>query len=165
MLQTKNQVVILLGANLGDKKAVFSQVRTHIAEHIGDCTKKTAIYASTPWGFESANEFYNQVLVVETEYSAHDVLLRCQAIENKCGRIRSKDNEYEDRAIDIDLLYYNNDIFDIDDLTIPHPLMQERRFTLQPLCEILPYYVHPIFLKTNTQMLEECTDKSTVTRV
>ncbi len=165
MSQTKNEVVILLGANLGDKKAMFSEVKTYIAQHVGDCTKESGIYASTAWGFASDNEFYNQVLVVETEFSAHDVLLRCQAIENKCGRTREKANEYEDRPIDIDLLYFNHDIVDTDDLVIPHPLLQERRFTLEPLCEILPDYVHPIYLKTNAQLLKECTDKGIVTRV
>lgn len=165
MSQTKNEVVILLGANLGDKKAMFSQVETYITQHIGDCIKKSAIYASKAWGYQSNNEFYNQVLVVETEYSAHDVLLRCQAIENKCGRVHHEKAEYEDRPIDIDILYYNNDIVDTDDLVIPHPLLQERRFTLEPLCEILPDYVHPIYLKTNAQLLKECTDKGIVTRV
>ena len=165
MSQTKNEVVILLGANLGDRKAMFSQVKTYITEHIGDRLKESAIYASKAWGFASNNEFYNQVIVVETEFSAHDVLLRCQAIENHCGRTREKGNEYEDRTIDIDLLYFNNDIVDTDDLIVPHPFLQERRFTLEPLCEIMPDYVHPIFLKTNAQMLKECRDKGNVTRV
>lgn len=165
MSQTKNEVVILLGANLGDKKAMFSQVKTYITEHIGDCQKESAIYASKAWGFVSDSEFYNQVIVIETDFSAQDVLLRCQAIEKRCGRIREKDNEYEDRAIDIDLLYFNNDIVDTDNLVIPHPLLQERRFTLEPLCEILPDYVHPIYIKTNAQLLKECVDKGIVTRV
>ena len=151
----KNSVVILLGANLGDKEAMFAQVEKHIDENIGEITCKSKIYESKPWGFESEHNFINQVLVVDTDFSAHDVLLRCQAIENKCGRVRHENAGYESRTIDIDILYYNNDIVDTEDLVVPHPLLHKRRFTLVPLVEVLPDYVHPIFLKSNAQLLEE----------
>lgn len=164
-MSQKNFAVILLGANLGDKKTMFETVETMLQQHIGDCVKKSSIYTSKAWGFESKDEFYNQVLVIETEYSAHDTLLRCQAIENKCGRIRHENAGYESRTIDIDILYFNNDIIDLDDLTIPHPLLHERNFTLVPLCEILPDYVHPIFLKENKELLAECEDNNKVTKL
>lgn len=161
MAQT-NFAVLLLGANLGDKKKMFANVEKHITDHIGNCIKKSAIYSSKAWGFDSNDEFYNQVLIVETEYSAHDTLLRCQAIENKCGRVRHENAGYESRTIDIDILYFNNDIIDTEDLTIPHPLLHKRRFTLVPLCEVLPEYVHPILLTSNKSLLENCDDDSTV---
>ena len=158
----KNFAVILLGANLGDKEAMFAIVENHISNHIGTCIKKSAIYTSKAWGFESNDIFYNQVLIVETEYSAHDTLLRCQAIENKCGRVRHETNGYESRTIDIDILYFNNDIVDADDLTIPHPSLHKRKFALVPLCEVLPEYIHPILLVSNQTLLATCDDNSTV---
>ena len=161
-MSQKNFVVILLGANLGDKRKMFSTVETYIEQHIGNCIKKSALYASKAWGFESDDEFYNQALIVETEFSAHDTLLRCQAIENKCGRVRHEQTGYESRTIDIDLLYYNYDIVDYDDLVIPHPLLHKRRFALVPLCEIIPEYIHPILQKSNNTLLGECTDESIV---
>ncbi len=164
-MSQKNFAVILLGANLGDKKTMFETVEIMLQQHIGDCVKKSSIYASKAWGFESKDEFYNQVFVVETEYSAHDTLLRCQAIENKCGRIRHENAGFESRTIDIDILYFNNDIIDLDDLTIPHPLLHKRNFALVPLCEILPDYVHPIFLKGNKKLLAECEDNNEVTKL
>ena len=159
----KNSVVLLLGANLGEKEAMFAQVEKYIYENVGEIICKSAIYVSKPWGFESEHNFINQVLVVDTDFSAHDTLLRCQAIEKKCGRIRHENVGYESRTIDIDILYYNNDIVDTEDLIIPHPLLHKRNFTMVPLAEVLPNYVHPIFLKNNRQLLEECEDKSKVT--
>jgi len=161
----KNSVVILLGANLGDKKAMFAQVEKYIDENIGETICKSALYESSPWGFESKDDFINQVLIVKTDFSAHDVLLRCQAIENKCGRIRHENAGYESRTIDIDILYYNNDIVDTEDLVIPHPLLHKRRFTMVPLVEVLSDYVHPIFLKSNAQLLEECNDDNKVIKI
>ena len=161
----KNFAVILLGANLGDKKKMFAQVETHITDNIGNCIKKSALYSSKAWGFESDNLFYNQVLIVETEYSAHDTLLRCQAIENKCGRVRHEQAGYESRTIDIDILYFNNDIIETDDLTIPHPLLHKRKFALVPLCEVLPEYIHPILLTSNKTLLANCEDEGSVEKV
>lgn len=164
-MSQKNFAVILLGANLGDKKQMFAQVETHITDNIGNCIKKSALYSSKAWGFESDDLFYNQVLIVETEYSAHDTLLRCQAIENKCGRVRHEQAGYESRTIDIDILYFNNDIIETDDLTIPHPMLHKRKFALVPLCEVLPEYIHPILLTSNKNLLANCEDEGTVERV
>lgn len=163
-MQQKNFAVILLGANIGDKEAMFAIVKKHLIENVGDCIRESAIYSSKPWGFEAQDDFINQLLVVETEFSAVDTLLRCQAIEKKCGRERHEGIGYESRVIDIDLLYFNNDIIDSEQLTIPHPLLHKRRFALEPLCEIIPEYVHPILLKTNRQLLDECEDKGEVVR-
>ncbi|MBQ4216167.1 MAG: 2-amino-4-hydroxy-6-hydroxymethyldihydropteridine diphosphokinase [Bacteroidales bacterium] len=164
-MSQKNFAVILLGANLGDKKQMFAQVETHITDNIGNCIKKSALYSSKAWGFESDDLFYNQVLIVETEYSAHDTLLRCQAIENKCGRVRHEQAGYESRTIDIDILYFNNDIIETDDLTIPHPLLHKRKFALVPLCEVLPEYIHPILLTSNKNLLANCEDEGLVEKV
>lgn len=163
-MQQKNFAVILLGANIGDKEAMFKLVKKHLTENVGDCIRESAIYSSKPWGFEAQDDFINQLLVVETEFSAVDTLLRCQAIEKKCRRERHEGAGYESRVIDIDLLYFNNDIIDSEQLTIPHPLLHKRRFALEPLCEIIPEYVHPILLKTNRQLLDECEDKGEVVR-
>ncbi len=160
-----NFAVILLGANLGDKQAMFAHVEEMIVQHIGSIVKKSSYYKSPAWGFESNDSFLNQILVLETEFSAYDTLLRCQAIESKCGRTRTQNAGYESRVIDIDILYFNNDIVDSEDLIIPHPLLQQRRFALMPLVEVLPDYVHPILLKTNLQLLEVCPDSSIVEKV
>ncbi|MCQ2608131.1 MAG: 2-amino-4-hydroxy-6-hydroxymethyldihydropteridine diphosphokinase [Bacteroidales bacterium] len=161
----KNLVVILLGANLGDKKEMFRIVEDLLEQHVGECVNKSSIYSSQAWGFDSPQEFYNQVLVIETEFPAHETLLRCQAIEKKCGRTRHANAGYEDRVIDIDILYFNNDIIDTDDLVVPHPLLHQRRFTMEPLCEVLPNYVHPILIQTNEQLLRSCIDKNEVHRI
>lgn len=160
-----NFAVILLGANLGDKQAMFAQVEEMLSQHVGSIVQKSSYYQSGAWGFESNDLFLNQIIVVQTEFSAHDTLLRCQAIESKCGRTRSKIAGYESRLIDIDILYFNNDIVESDDLTIPHPLIQQRRFALVPLVEVLPEYIHPILMKSNAQLLAECPDKGFVDKL
>lgn len=151
------ELYILLGGNLGDKKKVFSETRARLNELIGRITAQSAIYETEPWGFESDDIFWNQVLKIETELSPQEVLSKTQEIEQDLGRIR-KENQYDSRMIDIDILFYGDQIIKQENLIIPHPRIQERKFTLVPLCEIAPELVHPVLKKSIGQLLEECTD-------
>jgi 2-amino-4-hydroxy-6-hydroxymethyldihydropteridine diphosphokinase len=100
--------------------------------------------------------FLNQVIAVETKLSAQRVLQDILKIELVLGRIRGQ--RWGSRVIDIDILYYNNDIIHSEDLQVPHPYIQERNFTLIPLAEIAADYIHPIFKKTNKELLDESKD-------
>lgn len=151
-------VFLLLGSNLGDRYRILSQAVDYIEERIGVIQQKSSIYESDPWGFEHKNAFLNQVLVVNTDKTPESILQLAQDIEAELGRIRRSTNEYEGRMIDIDILFYNEQVINKRDLTVPHPLLQDRRFTLQPLVEIAPDMIHPVFKKNMKQLLDECPD-------
>jgi len=147
---------LLLGANLGDPLKQLHLAKIEIEERIGHLIKESSIYESEAWGIKDQPIFFNQILIIKTSLTAEMVLKNIMKIEEDLGRIRK--NKWGSRLIDIDILYFNDDVFDSELLKIPHPYIPERNFTLVPLVEIAPNYVHPILKKTNQQLLDESED-------
>jgi 2-amino-4-hydroxy-6-hydroxymethyldihydropteridine diphosphokinase len=158
------RLYLLLGGNIGDKERIFSEARDSLNNRVGKIRLKSAIYETEPWGFESSDLFWNQALEISTSLSPDEVLSQTQLIEQELGRIR-KDSQYSSRVIDIDILFYGDQIIKQANLIIPHPRIQERKFALLPLCEIVPDLIHPAFQKSIRQLLEECSDPLRVERV
>ncbi len=158
------KLYLLLGGNLGDKKKIFYEARTALKNQVGKITAQSDIYETEPWGFESADLFWNQILEIATNLSPEEVLRQTQQIEIELGRIR-KLSQYSSRIIDIDILFYGEEIIQLPNLVIPHPRVQERKFALVPLNEIAPDLKHPVFQKTISQLLTECTDQLRVEKV
>lgn len=158
------KLYILLGGNLGDKRQIFSDARARLSRQVGTITNQSAVYETEPWGFESDDIFWNQVLEISTTFSPDVVLQQTQQIERELGRIR-KAIQYDSRIIDIDILFYGQQVIELENLTVPHPRIQERKFALVPLCEIAPELIHPVFQKSIQQLLEECTDLLKVEKV
>ena len=150
------EVFILLGGNVGDKAKIFDQSRKLIGERIGSITKMSSVYETESWGFK-ADLFWNQAIVVTTSLDPFELLSRTQAIEKELGR-RKKSARYEDRIIDIDLLFYDNLQLTTPELTIPHPKTGERRFVLIPLNELAPDYCHPVSGLMVKELLARCKD-------
>jgi len=146
-----NQVYVLLGANIGDPLNQLAQAREQISQKLGHIEQASSIYESEAWGVEDQPIFLNQVLLVESELSAEEFLQIALSIENDLGRIRFK--KWGSRVIDIDMLYYNEEIIDSENLKIPHPFLHQRNFTLVPLVEISPQYIHPVLKKSNKDLL------------
>lgn len=141
-------VYLGLGTNLGDKAANLHAAVHLISGKIGKVISLSSFYATAPWGFESENSFLNAAICVETSLSPLEVLHRTQEIERTLGRThKSTGGIYHDRIIDIDLLLYNKEIIQTPELTIPHPLMLQRDFVMNPLVEIASDVVHPVFGK------------------
>ena len=159
-----NKVFLLIGGNLGDRFALLDQAKMEISEQIGHIIKESSIYESAPWGFESENDFLNQVLIVTTDLKPQEVLKKCLAIENQLGRVRNSDH-YTSRTMDIDILFYNDLIINEPDLIIPHPKLHERRFTLEPLNEIAGEFKHPVIKKSIQEISKNCIDKSEVKKL
>ena len=155
------ELYTLLGGNLGDKKKIFEEARELLGERIGKISALSSVYETEPWGFESEDIFWNQVLKMETELSPEEILAKIQQIEQDLGRIR-KENQFSSRIIDIDILFYGDQIINQENLIIPHPRIQERKFTLVPLCEIAPELLHPVLKKSIGQLLKECPDRLNV---
>ncbi len=155
-----NQAYILLGTNLGDKRANLQQAILSISANLISIISYSDIYETAAWGNTNQDNFYNQVIEVNTELSSTDLLKTLLLIETKMGRIRNQ--KWEARIIDLDILYFNHEIIDTENLKVPHPYLHVRRFTLEPLVQIAPEFLHPVFNKTNTALLENCSDNSEV---
>lgn len=160
-----NFAYLLLGGNMGDREGVIAKAAELIHASCGRVIKKSSLYESEPWGFETDNQFINQVILIETTMTAGDLLQNLLNIELLMGRTRNNSANYSSRIIDIDILFYNDDVIREDFLKIPHPLLQERRFTLAPLSEIAENLTHPLLNKTISDLLKECKDNSSVTNI
>ena len=159
-----NRVFLLIGGNLGDRFSLLMQAKSQIQQELGLIENKSSIYETAAWGFESENYFLNQVIIISTDFKATEVLKICQEIENNLGRTRGSD-QYTSRTMDIDILFFNDEVVDLSELKIPHLQIHKRRFALEPLAEIAPDYVHPVLNKTLQQLLKDCSDNSEVKKV
>jgi len=159
-----NKIVLLLGGNLGDKYVIMSKAQELLCERLGSLDISSSYFETEAWGFDSDNIFLNKVLVMRTSNNALDSLRICQDIEIELGRVR-KENRYSSRFIDIDVLFFNDEIINITDLIVPHPRIQERRFVLEPLNEVMCNYIHPLLQKKISTLLEECADNCMVKKV
>lgn len=150
------QAILSLGSNLGNRAENLSRATQLLTESVGTLVVCSAVYESEPWGFCSENSFANSVLIIKTDLTPQTLLAETQAIERLMGRTeKSHAGQYHDRIIDIDLIDCDGQTLQSPDLTLPHPLMHQRPFVLQPLAEILPNWRHPIFRKTAKELLAE----------
>lgn len=156
------QLFLLLGANLGDRVQTLAQAQTRLVQAVGPLVGASGLYETAPWGVTDQPAYLNQVLELDTQLPPPDVLVQTQAIEQALGRVRL--HRWGARVIDIDLLYYADTVLRTDRLTLPHPLLHERRFTLVPLCELAPYFIHPVLHQTNAELLQQCPDTGEVSR-
>ncbi len=157
----EHTVYLGLGSNLGDREATIGRAIERIGEQIGTVEAQSALYYSEPWGFESEHGFVNAVIRVSTTLSPHRLLDATQRLERQLGKDARHATErtsgspltshpspptpviYHDRPIDIDILLYDDLTVDTPRLKIPHPLMQERPFVMEPLREVLKQKEHP----------------------
>lgn len=147
---------ILFGSNQGDKKALLEQACALINSRCGLLVERSSDYTTEPWGFDAEEWFLNVLLVVETELEPDALMDALLGIEAELGRVRKPGQRgYSSRTVDLDILYYGDRIVKTEKVTIPHPLLHLRRFALEPLCEIVPDFLHPVFNLSQTQLLEK----------
>ncbi|MCD6010591.1 MAG: 2-amino-4-hydroxy-6-hydroxymethyldihydropteridine pyrophosphokinae [Flavipsychrobacter sp.] len=151
-----NNAYLLLGSNQGDRTGWLQQAMNMLAEKCGTIAQKSSVYETAAWGITDQPAFLNMVIHLQTVLSPTELLTQIQQIETTLGRQR--DIKWGQRTLDIDILLYNDAVVDLPELVIPHPYMQERRFTLAPLAEIAPHYMHPKLNKTITELLAACPD-------
>ncbi len=156
------QVALLLGGNRGEVERTFEGVCTELEQRVGQIQSKSECLRSEAWGF-SSERFSNQAVVVATELEAEELLDTVQLIEEHWGRDREAEREekvvsgarYTARTIDIDIIFYGDQVIDTPRLRVPHPLMSEREFVLEPLSQIAPHWCHPILGESVEQMLKK----------
>ncbi len=150
---------LLLGGNRGDRVGYQERSLALIREKCGTIEARSSLYETEPWGFQDDTPFINQVVVLRTTLSPQRLLRELKEIEHFLGRERgSRGPRYESRVLDIDILFYGERCMETPELTIPHPRMHFRRFTLEPLNELAGDLVHPVLDQRIDQLLRDCPD-------
>jgi 2-amino-4-hydroxy-6-hydroxymethyldihydropteridine diphosphokinase len=152
---------LLLGSNLGNRLQYLESAISQIEAKVGKMLQKSSVYETEAWGAtEDLPPHLNQAIYIETSLESASLLSALQAIENDLERSRIR--KWGSRTIDIDIIFYDEDIIETAALSIPHPYLEKRMFALKPLAEIAKDHLHPISKKTLQQLLEECNDSLAV---
>ena len=158
-----SKVYLSIGSNKGNRSVLINKAIDEIEKKVGIIISRSSIYQSRSWGFDS-NDFYNLCLLIDTDIMPKSLLINLKKIEKSMGR-EDIDGSYSDRFIDIDILFYDNITSDLEDLKIPHPKIEIRKFVLVPMLEIADDYVHPILNKTIKELDNDCSDKDTPLKI
>ena len=157
------RIFLLLGSNQGRPADRLAEAAALIARDAGDIVARSPVYKTAAWGLQAQADFCNQVLEIRSPLDAGALLEKLLDIERRMGRVRVR--KWGPRRIDIDLLFYGQQVVDTPDLHLPHPGIPSRRFTLLPLAAIAADFIHPVSGKSIATLLEECTDPLRVERV
>mgnify|MGYP001443873716 FL=1 len=152
-----SKVYFSIGSNKGNRSGLINEAIDKIDIIIGKVVLKSSIYETKSWGFNS-NNFYNICILLESTLTPELILNKILTIEKDMGRLKTTD-QYSDRCIDIDILFFDNMIVNSKSLEIPHPRIQLRKFVLIPMLELTPDLIHPILNKSIRQLELECVDK------
>lgn len=158
-----NSAYLITGGNIGNRQEELAYAAKLVEERCGRVIDKSSFYETAAWGKTDQDAFLNQALVLETSLTARDLLNEILYIENLMGRDRLE--KYGPRIIDIDIIFFNHQVIKENGLLVPHPEMARRRFVLEPLKEVIPAYIHPLYYKTITELLAECEDTLPVKKI
>jgi 2-amino-4-hydroxy-6-hydroxymethyldihydropteridine diphosphokinase len=159
-----NKAYLSIGSNRGNRTTNLKKAVDLLSEWTGNVVSVSSLYETPPWKMDDDTDFINQVLLLETMLPAEELIDTIILIESMMGRQRTS-KKYEPRIIDIDILFFGDKIINTKELTVPHPLIQERKFVLEPMTEIAPQFLHPGFKKSIIQLRNECEDKSEIRKL
>ena len=151
-----NRTYLLIGSNVGNRVNNIETATNLLEQQIGKIIKSSSVYETDAWGNTSQPDFLNQAILIETRLNAHKCMQQIFSIENKMGRVRIKKND--PRIIDVDILFFNDEIINEQDLIVPHPQIQNRKFVLIPMNELSPGFIHPVLNQTIGNLLSTCAD-------
>lgn len=157
-MKAQHQVILSIGSNQGNRLEVIKKCIELIHQQIGTVIQVSRVYETAAWGFDS-DAFYNCALLLHTQISASEVLLKALAIEQNLGRTRTNESGYQSRIIDIDLIAFDEAIIETESLQVPHPLMQDRKFVLLPFQDLALNWMHPVFNKNISELVADCSDE------
>ena len=152
-----NTLYLLIGGNVGNRINNLETATGLLQQQIGNIIKRSSVYETGAWGNTNQPDFLNQVLILETRLNATECMQQIFFIENKMGRIRTEKNA--PRIIDIDILFFNDEVINEPGLTVPHPQIANRKFVLIPMNELSPGLLHPVLNQTIANLLSTCTDQ------
>lgn len=150
------KIYLLLGSNLGDRNRYLKEALQHLKNDVGRIVRVSSVYETQSWGVADLPDYLNQVVEMETLFLPQEILKKTQLIEEMLHRQRTK--KWHSRTIDIDVLFFGNLVVDLPGLKIPHPQIQNRLFTLVPLNELIPNFIHPVLKKTIKELQQEVND-------
>jgi len=136
-----------------------------LEKKVGKLIKSSTIYTTKAWGIENQPDFINQIVIFKTQLLPHEVLIKCLQIEKELGRKRIDGEKWQQRVIDIDILFYESEIINFNNLIIPHPYLHQRNFVLFPLAELMPEFIHPLLRKTIAELKKGCQDNLKVIKL
>ena len=163
-MKSQHQVVLSIGSNQGNRLENIESCINLIHQEVGTVIQVSKLYETPAWGFES-DAFYNCALLLHSNLSAQKILSQVLKVEKQLGRIRSNQQGYQSRIIDVDLIVFDDEIIDSEKLQIPHPLMQNRKFVLLPMQDLKLDWKHPVFQKTISELITISPDDSICTVV
>lgn len=158
------QIFLGLGTNIGDKKENLEQACVLLEKEGIKVITRSPIYKTPPYGhIQDQDDFLNQVIEVETDIEATELFHVLKRIENNMGR--EKVERWGPRLIDLDILFYGDQLIENEFITVPHKDLQNRNFVLKPLCDIATDLLHPVFRKTMRELLDECRDDGQISKI
>ena len=153
------KIYLSIGSNKGNRYSFIKEALRLIQKDIGEVILKSKIYETKSWGFQS-DDFLNLCILIKSELIPKKLISKLKKIEERIGRKRNND-KIEAREIDIDILFYSDEIVNQKDLIIPHQRLHLRNFVLYPLNDIASDFIHPILIKSVNELLKECEDDDT----
>lgn len=158
-----NNAYLLIGGNIGNREKNLDMAMRFIDQHANiKVVSVSSVYETAAWGITSQHAFLNMALEISTTESPEQLLDIVLDIEQQMGRRREE--KFGPRVIDIDIIFFNNEVIDLPQLSVPHPALPFRRFALEPLNDIAPGYLHPVLKKTVNTLLQQCEDTLSVRR-
>ena len=157
-----NEVFLALGSNEGDRQRLLQKGVAEIGLRIGGVERSSSVYETAAWGKTDQPAFLNMVVQISTTLAPLEILALTQTIETEAGRQRTE--KWGARTLDIDILFYGDKVSNDVQLVLPHPYLHLRRFTLEPLNEIAPDFVHPALHQNISSLLASCPDTLPVTK-
>jgi 2-amino-4-hydroxy-6-hydroxymethyldihydropteridine diphosphokinase len=154
----KKKLVLSLGSNLGNRYAYLLRTIQKIEKYFNSKPVIAHFYETPPWGNENQSRYINTAIYLHTDIPIDQCLKKVQAIEKEMGRLKTE--KWGPRMIDIDILFYEDDVVEIDELVVPHQYLHQRAFVLKPLQDILPNFIHPLKNKTIIQLIEDIDDNT-----
>ncbi|HOZ81396.1 MAG TPA: 2-amino-4-hydroxy-6-hydroxymethyldihydropteridine diphosphokinase [Bacteroidia bacterium] len=158
----QNTAIILAGSNLGNRLHNLTEAALFLQRLSTKKMASSSVYESAPWGNQNQPPFLNQAFSIYNAFTAHELLDVLLTFEKSQGRTRK--HQWEPRSIDLDILFFNNEIICTPELTVPHKHLHERRFVLEPLAELISDFIHPVFKKSISELLVECKDDLKVSK-
>jgi len=158
-MKSQHQIVLSIGSNQGNRLENIESCIALIHQEVGTVIQVSKLYETPAWGFES-DAFYNCALLLHSTSSAQKILNQILKVEKQLGRIRSNQQGYQSRIIDVDLIVFDDEIIDSEKLQVPHPLMQNRKFVLMPMQDLKLNWKHPVFQKSISELIANTPDES-----
>ncbi len=149
-------VYLSLGSNSGDSFKLIENAVSLLGLAMDiKIIRTSALYETEPWGEKDQNWFLNLAVEIKTSLSPEDLFFKCHNIEKTLGRNRENEKHWGERPIDIDIIFYEKEVLQTENLTVPHKYMHKRAFVLVPLLELNPDFVHPVLKETISEIYEK----------